>query len=92
MLKKGISMRKRFALTHRITGKEIILQNINRFEILMHILQRVIDGEPFKSSYIQRIPKYEEIQSVLSNRRPLRKYLNTLQKNAKEILGIDDLE
>ena len=54
-----LSMRKRFAIIHRKSCKEILEANLNIFNILMRILARMAEGKPLKRSYMTSVKDEE---------------------------------
>ena len=82
-----LSNRRRFAIMHRMTSKDIILTNIKRNEALICILQRFHASHNLKDAYSQRVPESELTETVITNRRIFREYFRELYINSIRILG-----
>lgn len=76
-----LNWKKRIAILHRSSSKEILSQNLKLCNILMRLLARFNDGRDFKKAYMGIVEGYETEAEIMQNRIKLRRYLRELANN-----------
>ncbi len=84
LAEKTVRGRLRFAIAYRLEAKEIVVNNMHLFELLIQILGKAATEPDFKKAYMTKFDMLENEAAFYKNRRLLRGYLRSFYYYARK--------